>query len=273
MTYLVASDIDGTLLRSDDHVSERTRAAIRAFVELGGTFVYATGRPARWVMPVAEKAGHLGLAVCSNGALVLDLATGEEIHRRFLDGADALVLVRELEARIHGVTFAVDGPHLVGHDPAYRPRWPMPPGHTVAPIAELLRDPVIKLLVRVEGADGGELMATMRQVLGSAASVTRSSDEGLVEVMHPEVTKASALSFVADRVGIPRERVVALGDMPNDIEMLAWAGVGVAMANAHPSVVDAADEQTAHHDDDGVAIVIERLVAGLVGAPSAGPVH
>ncbi len=126
--YLVASDIDGTLLRSDAHVSDRTKAAIRAFVDVGGHFVYATGRPPRWVTPVAELAEHMGLAICSNGALVIDLATGEELHRRLLDGPCAQAVVRELTARVPGATFAVDAPHLIGHDPAYRPRWPMPPG-------------------------------------------------------------------------------------------------------------------------------------------------
>ncbi len=66
--------------------------------------------------------------------------------------------------------------------------------------------------------------------------------------------------------------MVALGDMPNDIEMLAWAGIGVAMGNAHPTVVEAADEQTAHHDDDGVALVLERLVGELLDAAAASPI-
>lgn len=266
----MASDIDGTLLRSDERVSTRTVAAIEALVAAGGTFVYATGRPPRWVAPIAELTGHHGLAICSNGALVLDLANGEELLRRLIDGPAAQELVARIQAGVPGATFAIDAPDLVGHDPAYRPRWVMPPGHVVAPIMELLVRPVIKILVRVEGADGESLMALTREVLRGAATVTRSSNEGLVEVVHPEVTKASALAFVAHRVGVPQARVVALGDMPNDIEMLAWAGTGVAMGNAHPTVVDAADEQTAHADDDGVALVIERLVADLLAGAGVG---
>jgi hypothetical protein len=266
MGYLVASDIDGTLLRSDDRVSPRTIGAVRDLTEAGGTFVYATGRPPRWVEPIADLVGHRGLAICSNGALVLDLRSGDVLLSRLLDAADARSLVARICDGVPGATFAVDAPGLVGHDPAYRPRWAMPAGHVVAPIMDLLSQPVIKVLVRVEGAHGEDLMARTREVLGADATVTRSSDEGLVEVVHPQVTKASALAFVAGLVGMPRSRVVALGDMPNDIEMLAWAGVGVAMGNAHPSVLAAADEQTAHHDDDGVALVIERLVGELRAA-------
>jgi hydroxymethylpyrimidine pyrophosphatase-like HAD family hydrolase len=103
--------------------------------------------------------------------------------------------------------------------------------------------------------------------VGSAGAVSRSSDDGLVEIVGPSVSKASALAIVAQRFGIDRSRVVAFGDMPNDIEMLQWAGRGIAMANAHPTVRDAADEATAHHDHDGVAIVLREL-AELISSRS-----
>jgi hydroxymethylpyrimidine pyrophosphatase-like HAD family hydrolase len=87
----------------------------------------------------------------------------------------------------------------------------------------------------------------------------------MVEVSAAGVTKAAGLAWVAARLGVPAERVVAFGDMPNDLPMLAWAGRAVAMANGHPSVLAAADDVTEHTDRDGVAIYLERLLEILAG--------
>jgi Cof subfamily protein (haloacid dehalogenase superfamily) len=265
---LAASDIDGTLLRTDDKVSARTVAAIRSFSEAGGIFVYATGRPPRWVHPIAELACHRSTAICSNGAVTIDLTTGAHIDQRLLAAADARAIVAALQAGVPDVTFAVDAVDMIGHDPAYRPRWAMPPGHRVAPIMELLTGPIIKLLVRVEGATGEYLMEHAQAILGDQASVTRSSNEGLVEITRPDVTKASALARLADSHGVQQDDVWAFGDMPNDIEMISWAGTGVAMGNAHPTVLEVANRVTEHVNDDGVAIVLEEIAGSL--APAGG---
>jgi hydroxymethylpyrimidine pyrophosphatase-like HAD family hydrolase len=83
-----------------------------------------------------------------------------------------------------------------------------------------------------------------------------------MEISASGVSKAVALSRLADELGVPADEVVAFGDMPNDVPMLGWAGHAVAVANAHPDVLAAADEITASNDDDGVAQVIERLLPG-----------
>jgi Cof subfamily protein (haloacid dehalogenase superfamily) len=260
---LAASDIDGTLLRTDEKISARTVAAIRAFTDAGGIFVYATGRPPRWVHPVAELACHRSTAICSNGAVTIDLATGLHIDERLLASDDAQAIVSALQAGVPDVTFAVDAVDMIGHDPAYRPRWAMPKGHVVAPIMELLTGPIIKLLVRVEGVTGEYLMEHAQAVLGGSASVTRSSNEGLVEITRADVTKASALARLAANHGVDQCDVWAFGDMPNDIEMISWAGTGVAMGNAHPSVMQVANRVTEHVNDDGVAIVLEEIASTL----------
>jgi Cof subfamily protein (haloacid dehalogenase superfamily) len=206
---------------------------------------------------------HRSLAICSNGAVTIDLQTGEHLDQRLLDAHEAQAIVTALQAGVCDVTFAVDAIDMVGHDPAYRPRWPMPPGHRVAPIMELLSGPIIKLLVRVEGVTGEYLMAHAQETLGDLASVTRSSNEGLVEITRFDVTKASALARLAERVGVEQHNVWAFGDMPNDVDMLTWAGTGVAMGNAHDSVLNVANRVTAHVNDDGVAVVLEELAASM----------
>lgn len=257
---LVASDLDGTLLRSDDTVSPRTRAAVNDLVARGGTFVYATGRPIRWIQPVADVIGHHGLAVASNGALVIDLASGEVLHETLLQPDDAAETVDRLMAAVPSITFAVDGNNFFGHDPGYRPRWPSPPGTVVAPIEELVRVPFIKMLVREETMSGDTLLALCQSLVGDIALPTRSSSDGLIEITAFGTGKAEALNWIITRQGLAASDVVAFGDMPNDLDMLRWAGHGVAVANAHEDVLSVADEITASNDDDGVARVMERYL-------------
>jgi hydroxymethylpyrimidine pyrophosphatase-like HAD family hydrolase len=99
-------------------------------------------------------------------------------------------------------------------------------------------------------------------VLGDAVGITFSTSNGLIELSAPGVTKGSGLADVAARLGVTAPDVIAFGDMPNDLPMLEWAGHGVAMANAHPSVLAAADEVTAPNSEDGVALVLERWFSG-----------
>jgi hydroxymethylpyrimidine pyrophosphatase-like HAD family hydrolase len=88
--------------------------------------------------------------------------------------------------------------------------------------------------------------------------VTFSTGHGLIEISAPGITKGSGLARLAGQLGIAPAEVVALGDMPNDLPMLQWAGHGVAMANAHPAVLESADEITAPNSQDGLALVLER---------------
>jgi HAD superfamily hydrolase (TIGR01484 family) len=102
------------------------------------------------------------------------------------------------------------------------------------------------------------MAAAVREILGAQLDVTFSTGHGLIEISAPGVTKGTGLARLAGELGIAPAEVVALGDMPNDLPMLQWAGYGVAMANAHPAVLDAADEITAHNSEDGLALVLEK---------------
>jgi hydroxymethylpyrimidine pyrophosphatase-like HAD family hydrolase len=132
---------------------------------------------------------------------------------------------------------------------------------------ELLAEPVVKLLVRHTDLTAPELMEATKDLFEGFAGLatvtygTSTTIGGLLEISGPGITKAFSLERLAEERDVASEEVVAFGDMPNDLPMLAWAGLGVAVANAHPEVLAVADEVTASNDDDGVAMVVERLLA------------
>lgn len=262
MTFrVVATDLDGTVVRSDGTISARTRDALDAARDAGALIVIATGRPPRWLVGIAEATGHDGVAICANGALVYDLASETIVESRPLDLDVVRMLMKELRASVPGVAFAVervDG--QFAHETGYHPRWEPEEQTFVGDLEQVFDVPVAKLLGRVEGAGSDDLLAMARDAVGEGlATLTHSSIDGLLEVMADGVTKASTLqSWLAMR-GLSAADVVAFGDMPNDVELLSWAGHGVAVANAHPEVLAVADEIAGTNDADGVAEVLERL--------------
>jgi Cof subfamily protein (haloacid dehalogenase superfamily) len=254
---VVASDLDGTLVNSKGEVTLRTRAAIDRAREQGALLIFVTGRPPRWMESVIEETGASGLAICANGALVYDLGSGEVVRQHSLDAASAERLVAAIRAEIPGVTFAVESGLGFAHEPDYQPSWPAPKT-AVADVAELLRDPVAKLLVKHPHRGPDDIHEIVAELAGADATVTYSGDV-LLEVSGAGISKASTLEALCTEYGVAPDEVIAFGDMPNDVPMLAWAGHGVAVANAHPSVFEVADEVTASNNDDGVALVLERV--------------
>ena len=257
---VVATDLDGTIVRSDGTISSRTRSALVAAEAAGAMVVIVTVRPPRWLHGIAEQTGHHGLAICANGALVYDLHTEQVVEAHPIEVEDAHRLVAQLRDAIPGLAFAVEGVDVrFSHEPAYRPRWATDPDTLVAEIETLLSGPVAKLLGRHEGMGSDELLARARQVVSEEfATLTHSSRDGLLEISAAGISKASTLELVCAERGYDASQAVAFGDMPNDLPMLAWAAHSVAVANAHPEVLAAVDEVAASNDDDGVAQVLER---------------
>lgn len=258
---VVATDLDGTIVRSDGTISARTRVALATVEDAGSLVVLVTGRPPRWLAGVADATGHRGVAICANGALVYDLHTEQVLERHPMAVEVARSVVADLRRAIPGVGFAVEGlDDRFGHEPSYRPRWAVGGDAVVGEVEELLSAPLAKLLVRHEGMAADELLAAAAAVIGAdVATLTHSSREGLLEISAAGVSKATTLELVCAEHGRDGSAAIAFGDMPNDLPMLAWAAHGVAVANAHPEVLAAADEVTSSNDDDGVALVLERV--------------
>lgn len=258
---LVASDLDGTLLHSDLSISDRTRAAVAAVEDAGLPFVIVTGRPIRWLRVAADELGHRGVAVAANGALLYDLHTESVVERFPLVPEIGAAIVRALREALPGAAFAAERETGFGCEPSYRPLHAMDADAVVGAAESLVEEPVLKLLVRHGDFDSDGLMERARAAIGDAAVVTHSfGPSGLVEISASGISKATTLARVCAERGVAQGEVVAFGDMPNDLPLMEWAGHGVAVANAHPEVLDAADEVTASNDDDGVARVIERLL-------------
>ena len=258
---LVASDLDGTLLRPDETVSERTRRAVAAARDAGITVVLVSGRPPRSIGPLAERVGVGGIAICANGAVVWDLDAGTMLDHTPLAADLAARLVHALRQAIPGALFAVELERGFGREAGWSDgRLPAPAGAVEADALELITGPVTKLLVRHPAMDFAEVAERARRAVGEDAVVTWAGLR-LVEISAAGVTKAFALERLCRRLGVAPAEVVAVGDMPNDLAMLAWAGTGVAVANATREVLDAADEVTAANTDDGVALLLERILA------------
>lgn len=264
---LIATDLDGTLLRDDKSVSHRTIAALAAAEEAGIEVFFVTGRPARWMDVVSDHVQGHGLAICANGAAVVDLHAGREfVEVRALPRATALTVVETLRKAAPGTSFAVERTTGINYEPAYPPFF-QDPGATVATAEKLLHEepedaaPVLKLLAHHAEMAPDEFLALARSTAGAYASITRSSPTALLEVSGLGVSKASTLARCCAERGISPAEVVAFGDMPNDIEMLRWAGTSYAMGNAHPDVIAAASGRTVDNNEDGVAVVIERILA------------
>ncbi len=264
MIRLVASDLDGTLLRPDWTASERTRAALRRVRDAGVTVVLVSARSPRSVRDDAAALGIDGPAICANGATVYDLGRHEIVEHRPLSAEIATRLVTGLRREVPGVAFACERGLTFVCEPAYAESSTYPKrdfGEERADALELAAAPATKLMARHPGVPLPELMKAVVRLAGPDAAVTVSGDN-FVEVARAGVTKASALERLCGRLGVDRSEVLAFGDMPNDTAMLVWAGRGVAVANAHPDVLALADEVTASNEEDGVAIVLERLQLG-----------
>lgn len=284
---LVATDLDGTLLRHDGVVTQQTRDVLRAIEDSGRMLVFVTGRPPRWMPAVVEATGHRGIAICANGAVRYDMHTDRILSVAPLMRQEALAATERLRAVMPGVAFAAErvidagsgqgGSPLrieFGREPRYRAKWPTPNQAPVAPLPELIgASGVIKILARVPQADDPEpgqhvqgprigsaggtkvdaLLAAAVEAVGDLVTVTHSNPaDTLLEISALGVSKASALAELAAENGIAAEAVVAFGDQPNDLPMLRWAGVSYAVANAHPDVLAAVHHHAPSVDDDGV---------------------
>jgi Cof subfamily protein (haloacid dehalogenase superfamily) len=263
---LIACDVDGTLLGEDEKVTARTRNAVRAAIAAGAQFVLATGRPPRWIPPVVDGLGFAPMAVCANGAVIYDPATDRVLSARTLPVATLAELAEIATRVIPGAGLAVERVGASAHDsatpqfvssPGYEHAW-LNPDNTEVSLEDLLSAPAVKLLVRKAGARSADMAAELAKHVGIEGDITYSTNNGLVEIVPLGIDKATGIAEIAGPLGITDADWVAFGDMPNDVPMLLRAGLGVAMGNAHPDALAAADEVTTTNADDGVARVLER---------------
>jgi len=267
--HLVAIDLDGTLLNSSKEITQTTSFILdevrrRKSVHL----VLASARPPRSVMPFYRSLKLDTPMINYNGALVYDPSSSRVVMHRPIAAKTArriVELAREIDSQVfvsaeildRWYTDAVSEQYFTATALTHRP-------DMVAPIGQWLIEPVTKLLLLGPDEMLLRLAAAVQQEFPYQVSMVQ-TEGNLLQIMHATVSKAQALRVVAGELGVSREEVMAIGDNANDVPMLRWAGVAVAMANAAPSALEAADFVTDHHDADGAAKAIHRLL--LKGLP------
>ena len=271
MIRLVATDIDGTLLRSDGTVSPRTRAALAAAEAAGLLVVFVTGRPARWLDDIVEQTGHLGVAIGANGAVIYDLHTETVVSAHLIDVDTLRSLAADIRTAFPDVSYATESLTGFAAEPDYIHDWDVNPrvdrrgrpipAPFIGDLETVTAQPALKLLALDRASNVDEFRNRADDLLAGRGTVTHSSRFGLLEIAAPGVTKASGLAELAATHGITADEIVAIGDMPNDIPMLLWAGTSYAVGNAHPDARAAAKAVTVTNDEDAVARVIEDLLA------------
>jgi Cof subfamily protein (haloacid dehalogenase superfamily) len=257
---LLATDIDGTMLRSDGTLSPRVEAALHAAVAAGVEVVPATGRPYHVARDVIEWLNIREYWIFANGAITRHLDRGQLVRGFWMDPTIAQGLVVELRQDLPGARFAVELEDEVAYEPGFEHVVPTaPPYPPVDDVLDHLRGRVQKVLVFDHDTHIDELYRRVQASVGDEAVATYS---GLpfIEVSGRLVTKATALELLCDDLGVDRADVVSVGDNHNDISMLEWAGRSFAMGNASADAAAVAGGMLPTSDEDGLAVLVERLL-------------
>jgi hydroxymethylpyrimidine pyrophosphatase-like HAD family hydrolase len=254
---LVATDLDGTLVGGDGRVSRRTAKALAGVDALGVPVVFVTARPLRWMGDIWPYVGRHSLGIVSNGAILYDASAGQVVDIAGIDPAVGIPLLADLAAALPRAGLGLEYASGLHRTVLYESD-EVPDPSTVSDLRGPWLGPVAKMLVKDYSLPPEELRDVTARIVGERATATWSVP-GLVEISAAGVTKGWRLRQVCASLGVAPADVVAFGDMPNDLDMLGWAGRSYAMANGHESVRAAATHVAPRNDEDGVAVVLEEL--------------
>lgn len=266
---MIVLDLDGTVINSQGRVSARTREAVQAVRGAGHLVLVATGRRLRSALPYLQQLGIEGPSSFLNGALTVDLSTWRTLNLEPLGETGAAAAADLMELGYAPLTnrHALKGPDILYTQmPQHVPAWLENEAGRGALgfVDDLLQAAAVSLkLVTIVPED--ELSDLAEAFNGHARAMATPFGDGYgeLEVWRPDVSKATAVQRLAAQAGIDRRDVVAFGDNVNDVELLSWAGLGVALGNAVPEALTAARLVTSTCDEDGVAATLESLVSPL----------
>lgn len=258
-----ACDLDRTLIWKDAELRPRTRAAIAAARDAGMHVIFVTGRMFRSVRPYAEAAGIEDPVVCYQGAVVADPVSGRFLRHEPIPLELAREAIGAVESEGYPLNCYVDDELYVAEHTAASDAYASFQNlevHAVGDLLGWLEEPPTKLVAVGDPVELDGLEVRVRERFGGRMFISKSLPYFL-EFANAKVTKGSGLAFVADRVGFTAAETVGFGDGENDVELLEWAGYGVAVENAHPRVLAVAGFVCPPCDEEGVAQVIEAYLA------------
>lgn len=260
---LIATDLDGTIVKHDGSISKRTVEAFTAAHELGIHIFFVTGRPPRWMHEIRETF-NFGDCICGNGAMLYDLKNDKVTEEWMLTSEQQLQVAQKLRAAIPPISFAIESHDYFHREKKYVPRWDIGLDNIgVDAIEDAVRGPAFKMLARCSDAEftSDQMLEIAQHELDGLVTVTHSNArESLLEISALGVSKGMTLAKVAGRLSIDAKDCVSFGDNPNDFSMLQWCGRSYAMADGHPDGVNYATSLAPPHSEDGVAIIIEELL-------------
>ncbi|MBG0560641.1 HAD family hydrolase [Actinoplanes aureus] len=261
---LIATDLDGTLVRSDDTVSAYTHEVLDRVRTAGIRIVAATGRGPRLTSLTRNDIRVADYLVLAQGGWVLDQAEARYLRQSRLAGPVLGEVLGALESATGPLSVMFEA---LEHDDSplwgdYDPTWRYPVTVESRTRPECLTGDVIKAFARSFELGVDELLAVARRIVPPDVATVTQAGLDYLEICPPDVDKGTGLAVVAEAVGVDPADVLVFGDMPNDLPMFAWAGWGrVAVANAHPELLAVADMVTLSNDEDGVAVFLDRLLS------------
>ncbi len=264
---LIVSDYDGTLVNKDGTISEENKSAIKKFISAGGIFAISTGRMPASILPQAKALGLEGLICCSQGAIILDIKSGELILDKKLTLDATLTACRTMEdmgLHIHGFDLweyysNMDDDFLKFYEQVASAKAKLVTDKKLSDFLAEREQPLYRLLAMVMPEDNAKTIAALEAKDLPGCAVTKSMDY-LVEIVNPDYSKGTAVAYLAEHYGIPIEKTIAAGDNYNDISMIERAGLGVAVNNAEQALKDAADYVCERdHEHGAIAEVINKF--------------
>lgn len=265
MIKLVAIDLDDTLLDNSLRISPRAREAIRMAMERGVTVTVATGRMFRSALPYARQLNLDVPIITYNGALIKTSLTQETLLHQPIDKVTADALLKLFKQNGWYIQAYVNDNLYVKEEDENTRYYESIAGVKAVPIGDKiysLPEVPTKLLAIAQPDKLREIHDIIKELFGEKVYAALSKPTYL-EILNPQVNKGIALAFLAQRLGISREEIMAVGDSANDLDMIEYAGWGVAMGNAINKVRKTAQTVTGANDADGVAEAIEKYVLGL----------
>jgi Cof subfamily protein (haloacid dehalogenase superfamily) len=259
---LVAVDLDGTLLNDSKQVTEQTAQALACLPDRGVKLIIASARPPRSVRAIYQSLGLDTLQINYNGAMVWDEPRQKAMYHRPIAGRVAKQIIEHARDLFEETIVSCeildkwytdrpdDGSHTTETGKMFPP-------DVICPIDQLTRGGVTKLMLLGEPRIILRLEDDLSEAFSGQVTILK-TDRDLLQIMHPQVSKATTLQKVAKYYGVPMEQVMAIGDAPNDVGMLQSAGVSIAMDNAHALVKDVADWVAPSNNDHGVHAALAR---------------